>query len=382
MRILYATNFNYKRCGKYYSHSWTKFQHSLIRSGHYVYPFSLNDMMRLRSPFGHNAFGARGMNRGLIKAVRNVEPDVLLLVQGKQVTVDTLATVRAEYPAMRIAYAWLDAVWEGAPTYGLEERLPLVDSFFLSTAGRRLEAYAGPGRVTAYIPNPVEATIDRHRAFECESPEYDLVFFGSDDAPRNEILREIRRRLPHVRCGFFGCLGNDPVFGIAKEKILARSRMAINLSRRNDVALCSSNRLGDTTANGLLNFIDAATGLQALYRPGDGEQPGEAVYFHSTDDLIAKIDHYHRHDDERIAVARAGWSRAHNDFAAEGISEFILGATFRSEGYDDIPWPRFICEDAARKRWDGHLLPDSDRTARVAQEAKVAKTLRASHAAA
>ena len=357
MRLVYATNFYHKRAGTLYGHSFTKLMHSLIRCGHYVYPFSTNDMTRLRSPTGHLAFGKRGVNKALLEACENVQPDMLLLGQAKPMSTDTLRTLRQRYPDMKIGLIWVDAVWEGYNTHGLEEKLEYVDAFFLTTAGHYLQALAGPGRVTAYIPTPVDATVDRHRAFETPDPEFDAVFFGADVPERNAQLELIRSRCPEMNFGFFGCLGTPKVWGVPKERIMARSKMAINLSRRDDMPLYSSNRLGDTTANGLLNFSPASAGLQALYREH------EAVYYDDIDDLVTKLRFYNANDDKRIEVAKAGWRRSHEDFAATRVSEFMVGAAFRTPGYDDVPWPRFIYEDDAPKQWDADLLPAANRAA-------------------
>ena len=366
MRLVYVSNFFHKRAGTLYGHTFTKLLHGLIRDGHYVYPFSTNDMMRLRSPTGHTAFGTGAVNKALLEVCGNVEPDFLLLSQGKPYTPETLRELKRRHPHMPIAMIWVDPVWTGAELYGLREKLPLVDSFFLTTSGHYLEGFAGPGRVTAYIPTPTDITVDRHRAFECDAPEYDAVFFGVDVPERNRELEEIRRRCPNLRLGFFGCLGTPRVWGVPKERIMARSKMAINLSRRADMPLYSSNRLGDTTANGLLNLSPASTGLQALYRPH------EAVYFDDIADLAEKLNHYAAHDAERIAIAKAGWRRSHEDFSASRVSQFMIDATLRTPGYDDVPWPQFIDEDGQKKRWQSDLLPVCDAAPATGAPARLA----------
>ena len=351
MRLVYATNFYHKRAGALYGHTFSKLLHGLIRAGHYVYPFSANDMMRLRSPTGHLALGARGVNRALIEACETVQPDVLLLGHAKAITAATLTEIRRRLPGMMLAQFWVDAVWDGFDTGLLTEQIACVDGFFLTTAGHYLERFGGPGRVTGYFPTPADATVDRHRAFEASEYEYDAVFFGSDVPDRNRQLQQIRRRCPELRLGLFGCLGSPRVWGVQKEAILARSKMAMNLSRRNDIPLCTSNRLGDTTANGVMNLCPASAGLQALYREH------EAVYYDGLDDLVAKLHYYAAHDDERRAIAEAGWRRSHEDFSAERIARFFLEGAARTPGFDQVPWPRFILDGQRRLQWQDELLP-------------------------
>lgn len=346
MRIVYAANYSFKKCGQYYYDTVLKFQQALITNGHYVYPFSLNDMERLFSPFGHRTFGRKGVNRALLETCRNIEPDILFLAHGNPITPESLAAIRKAVPDIRIVFFWGDAIWEKQRTEPILRKLPHLDGVFISTGGDWLIPFAGPGRTVAYIPNPVEATIDRGRAFEAARTDYDLIFFGTDDPQRNLILQQIRTSLPDLRIGFFGCLGAPGVFGMQKERITARSKMALNLTRRNDVLLCSSNRLADTTASGVLTFCDQASGLQALYRQN------EVVYYQDIEDLIRKVRHYAEHDAERVAIARAGWQRAHDAFSAQRITRFMLDATLRSGDYTFIPWPRFILEDGKKVCWD------------------------------
>lgn len=346
MRIVYAANYSFKKCGELYYDTVLKFQQGFIANGHYLYPFSLNDMERLFSPLGHRTLGHRGVNQALLKTCKNIEPEILFLAHGNQIDPATLSAIRLEVPLIKIVFFWGDAVWEGRRTDMIHEKLPHVDGVFITTGGDWLLPYAGPGRVVAYVPNPVEATIDRGRAFECREMDYDLVFFGTDDPDRNKILETIKTRLPELTVGFFGCLGQPCVFGIQKEKITLRSRMALNLTRRNNVLLCSSNRLADTTANGVLTFCDRASGLQSLYREN------EVVYFQDVDDLVAKLRYYHQHDAERVAIARAGWQRAHAAFSAQRITRFMLDATLRAGDFSNIPWPRFILADGVKTGWE------------------------------
>ena len=356
MRIVYAANYGFKDCGLYYYTSALKFQQGLIMNGHYIYPFSLNDMERLFSPLGHRTLGRPGVTRALLETCRNIGPDILFLVHGDMIYPKTLGAIRKAVPHIKIIFFWADGIWEGMPTERVHTKLPYVDGVFINTGGDWLLPYAGPGRILGYVPHLVEATIDRGRAFEAKETDYDVIFFGRDVPHRNAMLQTIREKLPGIRFGFFGCLGSPLVLGIEKEKITARSKMALNLTRRNDVFLCSSDRLADTTANGVMTFCDEASGLQLLYREH------EAVYYRDIDELIKKIRYYHAHDDERIRIARAGWKRSQEDFSAQRIARFMIDATFRQGNYTDIPWPRFIIDQGKKVCWDGHLIPSPKAT--------------------
>ncbi len=84
----------------------------------------------------------------------------------------------------------------------------VFDGVFATTGGEMLEELAGDGCPAAFMPNPVEGSIERFRAFENPDPEFDLVFWGSDrHAPeRARFLQSIIDALPELRFGVFGVL--------------------------------------------------------------------------------------------------------------------------------------------------------------------------------
>jgi spore maturation protein CgeB len=43
----------------------------------------------------------------------------------------------------------------------------------------------------------------------------------------------------------------------------------------------------------------------------------EAVYYDTPDDAIERIEHYLRHDDERIAIARRGFERYWSEYEVD-----------------------------------------------------------------
>ena len=93
-------------------------------------------------------------------------------------------------------------------------------------------------------------------------------------------------------------------FGLEMYAVLARSRISLN--RHIDVAEGHANnmRLFETTGVGALLLTEAAPNLAALFASGE-----EVVAYESEDDLVEKIEHYLRNDDERVAIAAAGQRR-------------------------------------------------------------------------
>ena len=337
MRILYAANYSLKNCGERYDHVVLKLQQGFSANGHYVYPFSINDMERLSGPLGHRFMSKQHVNNALIKTCKCICPDILFIVHGKQISSESLIKIKKKNPHIKIILFWGDAIWEGANNLDtIQNKLPHIDSLFITTGGPLLKQYADSTRLVAYVPNPVEINIDKNKAFDNPNTIYDLIFIGRDDPTRNKILSRIKNELPHIKTGFFGCLGQPLIFGAEKESIIANSKMALNLTRRNDTHLCTSNRLSDTMANGVLNFIDAATGIQEMFNNQ------EAVYYSSIEDLIHKINFYHKNDGERKFLAKNGWMKIHNHLRATQITRFMIDMTVEYNDEYVITWPRYI----------------------------------------
>lgn len=337
MRILYAANYSFKNYGERYDHVVLKLQQGFSTNGHYVYPFSINDMERLSSPLGHRFLSKEHINDALVKTCKSISPDILFIVHGKQLNAKALERIKFENPNIKIILFWGDAIWNGAKHLNtIYNKLDFIDSLFITTGGPLLEQFKKNNILVGYVPNPVEKNIDRNKAFENDNYKYDLIFIGRDDPERNKILTTIRSELPKIKLGFFGSLGTPLVFGSDKEEIMAQSKMALNLTRRNDIHLCTSNRLSDTIANGILNFIDENTGIQELFNSS------EAVYYNQIKDLIDKIKYFETNDAERRKIAKNGWVKAHSSYSAEIICKFMINTTFSRTVESPVSWPTFI----------------------------------------
>ena len=205
-------------------------------------------------------------------------------------------------------------------------------------AGRCSSNSPRPGCPAAFIPNPVDSSVERYQAFREHDPAYDLVFFGRDKhAPqRRGFLEQLLRALPDLRAGIFGSLGRPLVFGAEKEVVLANSRMGLNLSRRNDVELYSSDRIAQLTGNGLLALIQRGGGLEQLY------SEDEVVFYEDLDDLVRRIPELLAEEQRCRAMAENGWKRTHRDYSAQAVCRFVLHLTFGDPRVHEAPWSEHI----------------------------------------
>jgi hypothetical protein len=182
MRIAHAANLQLDKDGAHLWNQDQKIHHGLVRLGHFVYPFSINDRARMLSPTKSKTFGKGRANKALIETCRNVHPDLLILGHAQFITADTLREIRRILPQIRIGLWYVDPLWDAEETQHLRDRLEVLDALFCSTGGALLEALATKTCPAGFIPSAVDAGIECHRAFETAEPEilHDLLFFGRD----------------------------------------------------------------------------------------------------------------------------------------------------------------------------------------------------------
>jgi spore maturation protein CgeB len=168
-----------------------------------------------------------------------------------------------------------------------------------------------------------ERVLDRLRANGVEpSPDADrpdaVSFIGGLDptihSQGTALLERLAKRVPISVWGY-GAAALSPdspiranycgeAWGLDMYEALSRSRISIN--RHIDVAEGYANnmRLFETTGVGALLLTEAAPNLADLFEPGK-----EVVTYEGEGDLLEKIEHYLRHDEERLEIAAAGQKR-------------------------------------------------------------------------
>ncbi len=323
LRIVHACNFHYNKHGDKFDTMDQKIHQGLGENGHYVYPFPVHDISRQLSWTNSKRAGATKANRSLIETCCKIRPDLLLLGHSQSITLRTLETIRRENPKIKIAQ-WFCDWFYSKRAFKFEyifERLHLLDAFFATTGGEKLEAFNQKGCRTAFIPNLVHPAIERHRAFENVTFDYDLVFFGTDrkDPERRKTLLEIESALgKELKLGIFGSLDRPGIYGAEKEAVLSRSKAALNLTRLPEaMPWYSSDRIATLLGNGLLTCTRADNGLQELY----GEQA--MLYYRDTADLIEQLSSKLKTEAWR-ETARQGWEISHKNFKACAMTTAML----------------------------------------------------------
>lgn len=334
LRIIHVASFNTDPAKATFFGVSFKLSNGLIRAGHSVLNFSDRDVARASTIFRSRKFGVRPANRKLLDLARTFRPDLILFGHAETILPATLSELRSLLPGVRLVQWNVDWISDGDNIGRIRRKIGLVDATFVTTAGPEMENLAAGGHLVAYMPNPADPSIEIHRAFEKpkSSLSADLLFAsGTGIAPRwhagiettaNEIATKIKQAIPDLRTDFPGILGAPVKYGPAYDDALASTAMALNVSRRNDSYLYSSDRIAQVMGSGLLTFIDRATGLDLFFTDG------EAGFYSTEDELIGKLRHYHRHDAERQKTARAGWRKYRALFNSTRVASYILDVTY------------------------------------------------------
>ncbi|MEG9861587.1 MAG: glycosyltransferase [Parvularculales bacterium] len=320
LRILCAGNYDDRDQGRFFYSVIRKLTAGFNRTGHMVYPFSDRDIARASNIFHTRTLGVRQTNRKFLMACDHFKPDVIFLLHADIIKNETLREIRHKYPHVKIAYCSVDLPTQPSTRQKLHRFADVVDTLFLTSSGEDQRQFARPHNRVAFIPNPVDASCERYRAFENPTPKAHVfaAMTGESTDPRIKTAEDLRRALPDLSFSYWSFSGNPSLLGADYLEELSACRMGLNLSRSNDMPLYASDRIAQYTGNGLLTFTHGATGLQALY------DDNEMVFFDDTEELIDKVRYYAENDSMARTIAARGHAKAHGVYNERIIARYIL----------------------------------------------------------
>jgi hypothetical protein len=348
MKILHASHTHMKTLGSRNYLLPVRINNGFIRNNHEVYWFSDRDVARYSSMFGSRKLGVRACNRKFLDVCRNFEPDVIALCSADILSSDTLAAARQLLPNVAILQYYIDPLFIKENDRNVRSKADVVDYTFVTTAGAVLQHVAGSHSKAAFIPNPVDASIDTARCHERSDQAFDVFFAGhrsawSDpDDLRLRFPQILQAHLPGVRVSAHGLGFGESLYGAAFMHALGDARIGLNFSQRTPQAvpgpggelyLYSSDRIGLFMGNGLLVFSTSAFSLGELYGSD------AMVEVDGADDFIDKLRFYSQHDAERQKVARTGYDLAHREFNERLVSQYMIEATLGMPFSHAYGWP-------------------------------------------
>ena len=348
MRILHASHTHLKTLGSHNYFLPVRINNGFIRNNHEVFWFSDRDVARHFAPIRSRRFGVRACNRKFLEVCRNFEPDVIALSTQDVLHAETLAQARRMLPNVAIFQYFIDPLFLDWNMRNVSSKADVVDWTFVTTGGPVLRRVAGRHSRAAYIPNPVDPSIDVHRCHEYSDQPYDVFFAGHiskwlhPDDLRGRAPSLIADQLPDVRCAFYGHSGRPSVFGAAFMRALGEARIGLNFSQRDEASipgpggelyLYSSDRIGLYMGNGLLVFTTRSFNLSDVYGSD------AIVEVDGADDFIDKLRYYVDHEDARRAMAAHSYALAHAEFNERLVAQYMVETTLGLAPSHAYRWP-------------------------------------------
>jgi hypothetical protein len=319
-----------------------KFSQAAIRAGHLVVEYSDRAVARSSAPFGVRALGRGAADRRFLQAVDELRPDLIWLHFADDLSNAALAEARRLAPGVILADIQIDPVWTPKTQARMALRKGHVDALFVTTADPALARFAGPRAFAAFLPNPVDPSVETGRAFDNPAPAFDLVFPASDEAPRAVGSRELSPSLatallksetPGLRLLAPGVGDQPQARGAAYFDALLSARIGWALSRRGDQPLYASDRMAHMFGQGLSVLIDRRGGFDRYY------DASEAVFYSELADLSVALARLIADDARARALAERGWRKTWDLFHGDKVMAYVLAQLFDEGGARDQPWP-------------------------------------------
>ncbi len=347
MRILHVGNFGSRAKGAFLHSVAPKLSRGLIRAGHAVVDFADRDAARAGNILGARKLGVAAANRALARLAHDMRPDLLLLGHADTIAGPTIAALRAAMPGMRVLQWNVDPLFEPDNIARLRSKLDVVDATLVSTAGEALAPLRRSGMRLGFLPNPVDFSIESATAHLSAALPYDLFYAcGHPSSPPRHIFgrtwnmdqffAELRARVPGLRACVAGIEGQPNVAGAAYQHALAQSAVGLNISRRQDLPLYSSDRLAHLVGNGLAVLMDRGSGYNTLF------DETQMLFFSSMDELVARLRRAIAEPAWRQAVAASGRARYHALFNEEVVARYVADVAFDTHDASRYEWPTLI----------------------------------------
>lgn len=352
-RIVHVTNSSFKPKKVYLHSTAAKLSNGWTRAGHHVINFSDRDMARWLSPFGFREAGKKAANNLLIKLCLDVKPDIIAFGHADIITPRTLEILRQKLPTCKMMQWNMDwwvpldhALPEDGTASGNRYRIlgkrDFLDATFITTAGLALSEIATSSHIAGFLPNPYDHSLERHRNFENTSLPDNIFFTSNSKDDRryhcgkwqhmDEFCTTLQNRLPDQKCAFYGINGASKCFGPQYEDAMSRARVGLNISRRNDAYLYSSDRLAHMIGNGLTICIDRATGYDDIF------DDSEMVFYSTEDELIEKLDRLGKDDQYRMKIGESGWRKYSTIFDGALIAQYMIDVLNSTHNPDKYVW--------------------------------------------
>ena len=346
-KIIHISNFGNRQANRLYNISIAKkISNGLIRNGHDVVNISDRDVVRLNRGFGNFSKGSNFLNNLLLETLDNYRPDALMLGHVNNLQEKTLELIKNKYKNIKISQWFEDNLSKKGPDPITNKRnflkyINYIDHSFVTSDPKYLKLDKKYN--CSYLPIPVDENIEYLKCYENKNPIKDLFFTMSHGVNkgvlrknkidvREPFVKKLIKLNPNIIFDIYGYKNKQPIWSNDFYDSLYKSKMALNLSRINNVKYYSSNRIASLIGNGILTFIDKNTKLNDFF------SNDEVIFYKNISDLSEKINFYKHNNNKRNTIAKKGKEKYFRLFNNRIISDYICAKIFESKPKKLVSW--------------------------------------------
>jgi Glycosyl transferases group 1 len=320
-----------------------KLSNGLTRLGHLVLNFSDRDIARGKSWTGSRKLGRKAVNAALIEFCGTHRPEILLMGHADMIEPETVAAIRGELKNLRIGQWNVDPLFEPDNVARIRKKLGVVDASFISTAGAPLAALREGGHAISFMPNPADPSIERGRAdlkrdlpfdlfYACRNPSHPQRIVCGRSWDMNDFFTTLAASLPQLKLKLCGVHGAPQLMSASYQSVLESSAIGLNISRRPDHYLYSSDRIAQLAGNGCVVAIERGVGY------GDYFAENEMLFFSDLEELTGKLARLAAEPETRMRAASALRSRYFELFNERNVAAHLLAVLTEQRAPEEMPW--------------------------------------------
>jgi hypothetical protein len=290
-----------------------------VRNGHFV--FTMNDRDSRKQCLGVWPAAVWHANRRLLYLARELQPNLLCLHHCDLIRSETVHRIREMVPGCRVAVVYYDGVQLPSSARRLRRFLEAADFGFVTSAGPAVSALAETCPI-AYIPNPIDLSIDNVSAFAVARKSFDVFCAAGGTGRENRwaLIDELRRRSPKLRYALHGRDKKLRLLGDAYYRVIEQSKVGLNLNGH-EGGLYASDRMAQYLGSGLLLATSRRSGYQRYFNDD------EMIFFQDVAELASKVEWAIADDRRWRKMAERARAKAMTTMGGQLVTDFILRMT-------------------------------------------------------
>ena len=146
----------------------------------------------------------------------------------------------------------------------------------------------------------------------------------------------------NIKLQVFASLGNPSIFGNDFHKAIAKTKIAINFNRddnlektNEDKILGASDRMAQFLGSGICTFSPRIKGFEKLYKDIE-----EIVYFDTPSDCFEKLKFYLTNQNYE-SIAKKGQEKTYKIANAKRVTQFMLELLFENSASNNYEWSEY-----------------------------------------